>query len=203
MVDRAGADANETTGGRAKQLGVWLNPAARWHVTGSRQLTHTADWLSFINLFFAGIAAGSLLFELLVVVPAMDPDRYGLDRSALMHYMLLGKGNLPARCLPPASALAGISGIALLLSASHQTRTFEVLYLVGVVSMVTMGISTVTQSHPINRKIARCPVESFESPESVPPQYAKMRRFWDRVMLPRTLLGAGAFACFILGTIAG
>ena len=162
-----------------------------------------SDWLSLMNLFFAGIAAGSLLFELLVVVPSMNPQRYGIDKSASIHYMMLGKGNLPARVLPPASALAGISAITLVLTKDHLTTTFRDLYVAGIVALLTMGLSTVTQSHPINRKIARFPYEAVLSPEAVPPEYPKMRRFWDQIMIPRTVLGVAAYLCFLLATIHG
>ena len=157
------------------------------------------DWLTLVNLFFGGTATGALLFELLVLVPSMN--RQPTETSALIHRLVLGELDLPMRVLPPSSILCGLSGLVILLTKSHQSTTFTVLYLVAVVAMAIMGISTATLSHPINIAISKWPIESLQSIETVPSEYPAMRRRWDRVMVMRSALGVGAFICFLIANI--
>ena len=157
------------------------------------------EWLTFVNFLFGGIATGALLFEFLVIVPAMA--RQPIERSALIHRMLLGELDLPSRVLPPAAMISGFSSLAILLVKDHQATAFTVLYAVGFVSMLSLGILTATISFPMNVTISKWPTESLLTPEGVPPEYGRIRQRWDRNMVVRSTAGTVAFVCFLLAGI--
>jgi Domain of unknown function (DUF1772) len=128
-------------------------------------------------------------------------QRQPVDRSALIHRMLLGELDLPMRVLPPSSFAAGGSGIALLVVKDHKSTTFTVLYLIATALMASLGITTATISHPINIAISKWPTETLLSAEGAPPGYPRMRRRWDRIMTFRVAAGTGAFVCYLLASI--
>jgi hypothetical protein len=160
-----------------------------------------SDWLELFNLLFAGLAAGSLAFEFLVLVPVMQ--RSPRDISALIHHTVLGKDQLPSRLLPPSAVAASLTAIAALIVKSHPSSGFTVLLIVGLGLMALMGLGTALVSMPMNLAIARWPQESFATPEAVPADYEPLRARWDRAMAWRTLLGVAAFVCFIAGALSG
>ena len=105
------------------------------------------------------------------------------------------------RVLPPASILAGLTGISLLVVKDPQASQWEILYLIATVSMASLGISTGTISHPINIAISKWPIDTLLSASSVPADYARMRRRWDRIMVGRAAFGVVAFVSYLLATI--
>ena len=131
------------------------------------------DWLTFVNLFFGGIATGALLFELAVLVPSMN--RQNTETSALIHRLVLGELDLPMRVLPPSSILGGLSAIALIATKDNPSTTFMVLYIVGIVLMLTLGLTTATISHPINIAISKWPIDSLQPPAATAPAVPRNR----------------------------
>jgi Domain of unknown function (DUF1772) len=151
-----------------------------------------ADVLRSLNLAAAGILAGALLFELLVLVEAFR--RIDVDTSARMHRVVLE--NLPDRFVPAAGAIAGATGVLLAVLPDQGTTTSRILYGAGSLAAVGVGFLTFGLSRPLDRMIASWP----DGP--APEEYAGVRRRWDRLLARRTGLHLLALCCYVAGAIA-
>jgi O-antigen ligase len=92
---------------------------------------------------------------------------------------------------PALPILLGISGIAAGAFAWLSGGSARALALAGIGLLIVILVSSVVLAEPINSQFRR-------RPEGVvPPDAERLRRFWRRFHLARTVLAVGAFALFV------
>lgn len=149
--------------------------------------------LQFINIFFGAILVGSLAFEFVVVVPAFK--RLPPDMGARVHKVVLGV--LPDYLLPPSAAISAVALALLLIFHSHLRSQQTVIYVLGLIFALALGISTFAISRPVNKRI-----NSWDLATESHPEYPATLLSFQRIHAFRTTVGLIALALFILGAIA-
>lgn len=149
-----------------------------------------ADLLRFVNLFCAGIAAGTFVTVLLAFIPIVDglAPRVGLQ-------VRQGLDPLVDRYNPPAVILAMLTAIAILASQRELTLAATLLYVVGLVGMIGVAVTSLGFNMRINRVLAGW------STEAVPPEYEPLLRRWNRYHRLRTGFGLLGLVSFIAAAL--
>jgi hypothetical protein len=151
------------------------------------------DVLVFVNLFCCGIVTGVYVFEMVVVVAAVDAVPTQL--SAQIHAALFS--HLPNRFMPWLGISGGLAAIALLIFEDDLTDAATTLYAAGSLCWVGTFIILAGMSRPIDKKITGWVETSLPDGE-----YAATRKRWDRLMYTRGPLGLAAFSLFIIAVLS-
>lgn len=149
--------------------------------------------LQFINLFFSALLVGSLVFEFVVVVPAfkqMPPELGARAHKAVLGY-------LPDYLLPPSAGISMSALAVLLILHTHLRSQQTVLYSIGFVYALALGISTFAISRPVNKRINDWDLDSETHPE-----YPETLLSFQRIHMFRTGSGLMALACFVWAAVA-
>lgn len=152
------------------------------------------NWLVFINLLCCGIVTGVYIFEMVVVVPAVNAAPTQL-LSAQIHAALFS--HLPNRFMPWLGISGGLAAVALLLFEDDLSDSATALYAIGVACWVATFVILVGMSRGIDKTITRWVETSL--PEA---EYPATRKRWDGLMYTRGPLGLAALSCFIAAALS-
>jgi len=152
------------------------------------------DLLESINLFCCGIVTGVYVFEMVVVVSAVNAAP--IELSAQIHRALFS--HLPNRFMPWLGVGGGVAALALLaFEEGGLSPTATVLYAVGTVCWFTTFVILVGISRGIDKKITVWVETSLPERE-----YPATRKRWDQLMYTRGALGLVAFSLFTAGAMS-
>jgi uncharacterized membrane protein len=147
--------------------------------------------LRMINIFASGIVAGGFI----MVSASLVPAKRHFPHSTAVELHQVTTPTIDAY-MPPASALAGVTGILLLLLRRRASSTATRFTVLGILSTLSVAIASIFFNMPANRTIATW------TPPDVPSNYPEIRDRWDRVHLIRTIAGVLSFVCFLRAGLA-
>jgi uncharacterized membrane protein len=147
--------------------------------------------LRVINLASAGIEAGGQLFCLVALVPALKlwPTQMGVR----VHQDALTVR--PESLMKPTGIVAATSAAGLLLLNHNPKSRVAHMTLLGLIGVLVNGFISARWEWPVNDAINAAPGET------VPENYAAMRRTWDTKHAMRTVASSAALLTFILASL--
>jgi len=154
-------------------------------------MTAVVHAIRFVNVFFAAIVTGTLVFEFMVVVPTLK--QFPAAMGARVHKTMLG--SLPDRYMPLSGALAGIAGLLLLLFHSHATTLSTVFTAIGFVCWLVLFVSTFVFSRRTNMMIGGW---SLDEPHD---DYPQILQGWGRLHALRTTAGFLGLLAFVVAIV--
>lgn len=143
-----------------------------------------------LNLFLAGVLAGGMLFELLVVLPAARPMAFGelvqMHRHTAHRSLPFTLGN---------GLSSGIAAIVVLILEHDFGHATAWLTLIGIVVLLCGAASTVTLYLPVFQ------TTDTLTGEATPELASRVEARWSRAQLVRTTFYVGSFALFVSAAV--
>ncbi len=133
------------------------------------------------------MASGILAGGMVEIAAAEVPTWRLLDLTAYVRVHQLVDHHID-RFMPKSAAVAGITGVLLLVLRAPPWERFFLL--AGVVMTALVAVLSEVFNRPLNRLIAGW------APAAPPPEAAAVRALWARRHLLRTLPGVVALVCF-------
>ena len=147
--------------------------------------------LRFINVFCAGIAAGTFVLVLFALIPTIS----SLSPAAGLQFHQ-GFDMRVDRYNPAAVLITLLTALALLFVEGDMTTTSGVATLIGFVCTIGVIVVSLVFNIPINRRIRGWSVDS------VPAEFVDLRQRWNTFHAVRTALGVLALTCYIIAVLA-
>lgn len=146
--------------------------------------------LRFVNIFCAGIAAGTFVMVLVALIPLVR----GLQPAdGLRVHQTIDP--LIDRYNPAAVAVAALAAVIILVLDRNLSSAASLLYSVGLLGNLGVAIMSLGFNMRINRLMGNW------SLSDVPAEYSALRERWNRFHAIRTTCGLLALACYILATL--
>jgi hypothetical protein len=143
--------------------------------------------LRFVNIFLAGLAAGTLTAMQVGLVPLARslPEGTGLAvrrafEGRIDHYE------------PVCVGLSAATAICLLVLGRGMTTRTRLVMAIGLAGSLAVGVTSLGWNNRIDHRMG----PGSEGP--LPPEYASLRQDWERGHLVRTVAGVAALGCYIV-----
>lgn len=147
--------------------------------------------LRFINIFSAGIAAGTFVMVLLALIGTVA----SLSPADGLRFHQRFDPRVD-RYNPATVAVSFLTALALLFVGAGLRTTPGIATLLGLLADLGVGAISVGFNIPINRKISGWPLDP------VPAEFTDLRQRWNSFHAVRTAFGLIAFTCFIVAGLA-
>jgi uncharacterized membrane protein len=148
------------------------------------------DVIRFLNVFLAGIGAGCLLTNWVVIAPAEHhlPDREGaqnhVETSKFIDYFM-----------PPSMIISVLAAFVAVIAEGDLSSVSKTWLAIGLACSIAVGLISVAVNLPIDAKIAAAWKQ--DNLGALPELFKR----WTRVHGVRAVCGVLAFACYLISLI--